>query len=109
MSDSELLKLYFQASLLVVPSRYEAFSYVVLEALNCGTPVLVSNRVRIVDHLQNVSGYTVFPYGDKSAFVASIDKAMNVKVDIDAIRNIFSEKKIQKSLYDIYKKVSSSQ
>ena len=109
LSDSELLKLYFQASLLVVPSRYEAFSYVVLEALNCGTPVLVSNRVRIVDHLQNVSGYTVFPYGDKSAFVASIDKAMNVKVNIDAIRNIFSEKKIQKSLYDIYKKVSSSQ
>ena len=34
---------------------------------------------------------------------------MNVKVDIDAIRNIFSEKKIQKNLYDIYKKVSSSQ
>lgn len=106
LSEHELLRLYFQASLLVVPSRYEAFSYVVLEALNCGTPVLVSDRVRIVDHLQNVSGYTVFPYGDKKAFVSLIDKAMNVKVDTDIVRDIFSEKKAQQSLYNVYNTVN---
>lgn len=51
-----------------------------------------------------MSGYTVFPYGDKSAFVASIDKAMNVKVDIDAIRNIFSEKKYKRACMTFIKK-----
>lgn len=106
LADNELLRLYFQASLLVVPSRYEAFSYVVLEALNCGTPVLVSDRVRIVDHLQNVNGYTIFPYGDKNAFVSLIDKAMNVKVDVDIVREIFSEKRARQSLYNIYNTVN---
>jgi D-inositol-3-phosphate glycosyltransferase len=38
----ELKKYYSQADALIVPSLYESFGLVVLEALACGTPVLVS-------------------------------------------------------------------
>ena len=56
----ELKQLYKRASLLVVPSKYEAFSLVALEALWYNTPVVVSDRVRIIDHLDNCkSGYFV--------------------------------------------------
>lgn len=41
-SQSELKKYYSMADALVVPSLYESFGLVVLEALACGTPVLVS-------------------------------------------------------------------
>jgi glycosyltransferase involved in cell wall biosynthesis len=52
ISDNELMDLYLKASLLVVPSRYEAFSYVSIEALMCNTPIVISDRVRIADYLQ---------------------------------------------------------
>ncbi len=41
-SQSELKKYYSKADALIVPSLYESFGLVVLEALACGTPVLVS-------------------------------------------------------------------
>jgi D-inositol-3-phosphate glycosyltransferase len=41
-SQSELKKYYSAADALIVPSLYESFGLVVLEALACGTPVLVS-------------------------------------------------------------------
>jgi D-inositol-3-phosphate glycosyltransferase len=41
-NQSELKKYYSTADALIVPSLYESFGLVVLEALACGTPVLVS-------------------------------------------------------------------
>jgi D-inositol-3-phosphate glycosyltransferase len=41
-AQSELKKYYSAADALIVPSLYESFGLVVLEALACGTPVLVS-------------------------------------------------------------------
>ena len=40
--QSELKKYYSAADALIVPSLYESFGLVVLEALACGTPVIVS-------------------------------------------------------------------
>lgn len=50
LGDAELACLYRQASVVVVPSRYEAFSLVALEALQYHTPVVISERVRIGDY-----------------------------------------------------------
>jgi D-inositol-3-phosphate glycosyltransferase len=41
-NQSELKKYYSAADALIVPSLYESFGLVVLEALACGTPVVVS-------------------------------------------------------------------
>lgn len=100
ISDAELKQLYITASLVVCPSRYEAFSYVVLEALMNKTPILISDRVRIADYLKNISGVTIFHYGDYDDFKKKVDKAMCQNVDIDAVMKIFSKDKIK----EMYKK-----
>jgi glycosyltransferase involved in cell wall biosynthesis len=103
VSESELQNLYQNASLVIVPSKYEAFSYVCLEALVNGTPVLISDRIRILDYIKDVSGVTVFEYGNKADFIKKIDIAMKQEVDVNAVYEIFSKEKA----YRAYKKIFS--
>lgn len=49
---AELVSAYQQASLLVLPSRYEGFGLPVIEAMACGTPVLCSD----IGALREVAG-----------------------------------------------------
>ena len=98
----ELSALYAQASLVVVPSKYEAFSFVALEAMEKGTPVLMSERVRIADYLQGVSGHNIFRYGDTEDFVSKIDSTMRMSVDVDNIRAIFGRDKIKQEYKKLY-------
>jgi glycosyltransferase involved in cell wall biosynthesis len=43
----ELVAMYNGASVLVMPSFYEGFGFPALEAMQCGTPVVVSDRARL--------------------------------------------------------------
>jgi glycosyltransferase involved in cell wall biosynthesis len=45
LRESEKLELLCRAKALILPSSYETFSYVTLEAMACGTPVVVSSAV----------------------------------------------------------------
>jgi glycosyltransferase involved in cell wall biosynthesis len=45
--DDDLPGLYSAAALLVMPSFYEGFGLPVLEAMSCGTPVVVANRASL--------------------------------------------------------------
>ncbi|MDQ6619127.1 MAG: glycosyltransferase family 4 protein [Pseudomonadota bacterium] len=47
ISDAELIDLYAGAALFVFPSLYEGFGLPPLEAMACGTPVLVSDRASL--------------------------------------------------------------
>ncbi len=61
ISDNELITLYQKAKLFVFPSFYEGFGLPPLEAMSCGTPVIVSN----VSSLPEVCGdaaYYVNPW-----------------------------------------------
>lgn len=95
ISDSELNSLYQRASLLVVPSRYEAFSYVSIEALTNNTPVVMSDRVRIADHLKGISGYSVFKYQDYDAFCSAVENTIGKKVDVEKVQNMFNSENIK--------------
>ena len=44
LSDEDLAKVYNLASLFVYPSFYEGFGFPPLEAMACGTPILISNK-----------------------------------------------------------------
>jgi glycosyltransferase involved in cell wall biosynthesis len=101
ISDVQLQNLYQSSSLLIVPSKYESFSLVALESLVCGTPILVSDKVRITDYLTGVSGVTIFEYGNKDDFLEKIDIAMKQRVNLDMVDNIFSSK----MAYNNYRKI----
>lgn len=105
ISDVELHELYKKASLLVVPSRYEAFSYATLEALMCGTPVVCSERVRIVDYLDGISGYRVFNYHDYNDFVKAVEETIGCFVDVDRVVSIFSPSIIKQNYKNRYIKL----
>lgn len=88
ITDKQLIELYKSSSALLIPSRYEAFSYVALEALSFGTKILISDRVRIADYLPNGS-YIVFKYGNIRSFINSVDKIKDSSINADNILEKF--------------------
>jgi glycosyltransferase involved in cell wall biosynthesis len=62
-----LSKLYKDADLLILPSRFDTFGYVVLEAMSHGMPVIAYNCKGPKDIIQhNISGYLVDNYDEIS-------------------------------------------
>lgn len=59
ISSSELRRLLARARVLLLPSRYEAFSYAVLEAFASGLPAVVSNAVPSELVLDGKNGFRV--------------------------------------------------
>lgn len=98
LSHDELIEEYKKTDLLIVPSRYEAFSLTSLEALSLGKPILISDRVRIADWLDNVSGVSVFKYNDFIDFSEKLKLAFYQKVCIDNINKVFSKE----NAYNLY-------
>lgn len=105
ISIEELYSLYQQAALLVVPSRYEAFSYVSLEALSVGTPIVVSNNVRISDYLSDCKGCNVFEYNNPHDFNDKVEQTIGEQVDLELIRNRFSDQEAKKKYLSLYQSV----
>ena len=102
IDNEELAKLYNNANVVVIPSRYEAFSYVALESLTKHTPIVISDRVRISDHFRDDNSFIVFRYGDYDEFEKSIDKMLETNnMDIERILSPFKKENIKQ----IYKKV----
>ena len=51
--QSSVVVLYHDADIVVVPSRWEGFPYVILEAQSCGTPVVTTDIPGCVDIVKN--------------------------------------------------------
>lgn len=105
ISDAELRELYLKASLLVVPSRYEAFSYVSLESLCYKTPVLLSDRVRIYDYLHGVTGVDCFRYKNYKEFCQKTDILIGSEVDVKSVSTLFSKESIRQKYKELFNKV----
>ncbi len=67
--DSDLVALYNGASVLAYPSHYEGFGLPPLEAMACGTPVIVSNTSALPEVVGD-AGLLVSPEDDEGLAVA---------------------------------------
>ncbi len=68
---------YSAAEMLVMPSHYESFGMVALEAMACGTPVIASEVGGLGFLVQNgETGYTV-PSGDPEALCDRLSALLN--------------------------------
>lgn len=106
ISVDELKNLYSKASVVVVPSKYEAFSYVSLEALASNVPICVSDRVRIVDWLDGLEWGRVFPFHDYVGFCCAVEKTIGTPVDREQILLRFAPQ--YKKYYRLYLDVVKS-
>ena len=102
LAPEALARLYAEASLVVVPSKYEAFSYVALEAMSYGTPVLMSQNVRIADYLDGIQGWRLFRYGDYDDFLQKVQQTIGSPVDSAKTIATFNPEKIREAYRSVY-------
>ena len=70
--QEQLARAMRESSVLVLPSLEEGFGLVVPQALNCGCPCIVSNRVGAGDCIRHRDNGSIFPVGDAQALAAEL-------------------------------------
>ena len=71
VNQTQLPAIYTSADVMVLPSEYEPFAVVVNEAMCCGCPVIVSDRVGAAqDLIAPICPEFIFPCGDIDALAA---------------------------------------
>jgi glycosyltransferase involved in cell wall biosynthesis len=103
------LKVYTDADVYVLPSKYEIFGITVLEALACGTPVIVTDRCGLKNIACDEYGMTV-PY-DEERLAEAILKITKDKL-VDTYRDKrkklageYSWSKIAEQMNEVYEAV----
>jgi len=86
VNQTQLPAVYTSADLLVLPSVYDAFGVVVNEAMLCGCPVVVSNRVGAGrDLVAPVAPQLIFPCGNIDALAAIFKDALADRTQLQSI------------------------
>ena len=70
--QEQLARAMRNSSVLVLPSLEEGFGLVVPQALNCGCPCIVSDRVGGRDYVRHRENGSIFPAGDAAALAAEL-------------------------------------
>lgn len=72
MSREDLVRAYQEAAVCILPSTWENFSYTLLEAMACGTPVVACNSGGSPELIENgISGFLI-PVNDSRALVSRV-------------------------------------
>lgn len=107
----ELTALYRRVSGIVIPSKYEAFSLVALEALSNKTWVLASDRVQIKDYFSGSTFYKSFEYNNEVDFQSKLTDMLSVTCWDENSLNFalsgFTWEKISALVLDVYYAVLS--
>lgn len=105
LSDSELISAYQHADLLVMPSRSEGGCNVVMEALACGTPCLVSEgAISIVADSRN--GF-VIGNGDSVGLASGLIRAGSEPAIVYRLRQAARESALRHSWQTFYQRLCS--
>jgi D-inositol-3-phosphate glycosyltransferase len=81
------LPLYYAATnFTVVPSRYESFGLVAIESMACGTPVVASRAGGLAYTVEDGRNGFLVPYGDAPTLAATLDRALNDRAALPALR-----------------------
>ena len=109
----DLLSAYAAADVFVLPSHFESFGIVLLEAAASGLPI-VSTRVGVAEELvvNGVNGFTLPSVGDEFALrIATILSSSQFRENADKLRtNVlvnFEWEKVTDSLARVYEECSS--
>src|SRR4051794_2454910 len=107
VEQPELVELFRRAAALVWPSRYEGFGLPVLEAMACGTPVVLSQDPA----LREVAGDAAV-YADDGDYAAGIERALRDRERLAAAGlarpALFTWRETARRTADVYRSVLAS-
>ncbi|UCG36208.1 MAG: glycosyltransferase family 4 protein [Candidatus Bathyarchaeota archaeon] len=113
ISDEELVALTKSADVMVVPSVYEPFGIVALEAMAAGVPIVASRvggLAEVIEH--DKTGVYIYPRSlDSVAW--GVERVLSdpgyrdwiVKNALEAVKNRFSWQTVARQTIDVYKRV----
>lgn len=110
LTGRERLDALTDADVVVYPSEHEIFGLVAIEALLCGTPVVVSNDSGCGEVIETTGGGVVVPVGDAAGIARAIDAMLGERGlwrdharDAGArVRDLFDGRTIARQLEDVY-------
>jgi glycosyltransferase involved in cell wall biosynthesis len=108
ISDKEIMALYSSAHVFVYPSLYEGFGFPPLEAMNCGTPVIVANTSSIPEivgdagiYFDPLSEEELITCLDQITYSADLSKQL-IEKGLERAK-LFNWENTAKETYKIYK------
>jgi len=109
----EKLSAYVDSDVYVLPSRYEAFSITVLEAMACGIPIILSEKCNISESVRNKTGLIVNPSPtalEKALLKILTDEQLQLEFRSNCQQTIkrFDVVDITSKLEETYKKLALS-
>jgi glycosyltransferase involved in cell wall biosynthesis len=108
IDNASLLKKMKYYDCLVLPSRYETFGVVLIEAMSCGLPVVSTNICAIPEVVISEKVGILVESNNSKALAEGIVKAINKKWDRELIINYakkFSIKKTAREIEKVYDEI----
>lgn len=100
LSDREKLSAYVDAEMFILPSYFENFGMSVVEAMSCGTPVIISSRVGILKDIEKNNAGIVIDLNTESLHMG-IKRLLNDPVKKNEVA--INGKILVENIYDINK------
>jgi glycosyltransferase involved in cell wall biosynthesis len=114
--QEDLQRLYGGAAAVFVPSLYEAFSRVVIEAWQASRPVVVSDGVGLASLVEQCGGGARVPYGDVDGAAMALGRLINEpglaskqgKRGLSEVEGKFLTSVIERSLLGAYRELTAA-
>lgn len=86
LAEVDLIKQYRKSWIVVIPSSYDSFSMIGIEALACGTPIIITRSCGLSRYLSDGEGCYIIDYNDENA----LSEKISTILENDQLRNQLS-------------------